>query len=582
MEAGLKAATSTHGQWSLVSSAFPSMKRPAEEQVESLKPSKQRKTTNMDHAGLLSRWKSFGRDFAQLGRDTVSFFIRPSSDQEDVEPPPQTPTPSPSFPAPPPFSSRARRRNPPGSMGPPPTPPPRLTFPDESSSASSSSRPTTPSLVLVQSASDPVKRNYSNREHIHSSSHKKNVAETRKKDREEMQRKLFQLKRDQGFASDFKDFLSYVSYGASLQAANKRNILSPSPSLTNLHATPAIEYARDRRHSDSDASSSQSPNATPTHLLAQKETFLQKQIEIALKAFKGPKPPLPFTPSLEQLQRRSRSRDDAIEQRLRPKRVPLPSSLPPEDEAQVNALLRKRGVISKYSKEQVSDTDIARLRPSSWLNDEIINFYGALLLGRSETCAAGASSSDKENKSQSNGVVNGVGGGKKGKVLNVHYFSTFFWTKLEKDGYEKSRLAKWTKKIDIFSKDVILIPVNHNNMHWTGAAINFRRKRIESYDSMNMDRSSVYKRLRAYLDSEHRNKKKTPFDFTDWVDFVYEDTPQQENGYDCGVFTCQFLESISRGEGGGEQGFNFTQKDIPYLRRRMIWEIGNARLRDDS
>lgn len=48
-------------------------------------------------------------------------------------------------------------------------------------------------------------------------------------------------------------------------------------------------------------------------------------------------------------------------------------------------------------------------------------------------------------------------------------------------------------QIDIFSKDVILIPVNHNNAHWTGAAINFRRRRIETYDSMNLDRSGVTK-----------------------------------------------------------------------------------------
>ena len=54
-------------------------------------------------------------------------------------------------------------------------------------------------------------------------------------------------------------------------------------------------------------------------------------------------------------------------------------------------------------------------------------------------------------------------------------------------------LSKFDVQIDIFSKDVILIPVNHNNANWTAAAINFRKKRIESYDSMNMDRSSVFK-----------------------------------------------------------------------------------------
>lgn len=112
--------------------------------------------------------------------------------------------------------------------------------------------------------------------------------------------------------------------------------------------------------------------------------------------------------------------------------------------------------------------------------------------------------------------------------------------------------------------------------------------------------SSLSKELRKYLDAEHRDKKGKPFDFAGWVDWADEvrgcvhswmmdfcfssplpqpqTTPQQENGYDCGVFTCQFLQALSRGE---EDDFGFSQVDMPYLRRRMIWEIGNAKLRDD-
>lgn len=197
-----------------------------------------------------------------------------------------------------------------------------------------------------------------------------------------------------------------------------------------------------------------------------------------------------------------------------------------------------------------------RLRPGQWLNDEVINFYGEMLMARAEE--------SKENSKQG--------------ILNAHYFSTFFWSTLTQKGYEKGRLAKWTKKFDLFSKDVILIPVNHNNAHWTAAAINFRKKRIESYDSMGMSRASVYKYLRDYLNAEHLNKKKKPFDFTGWEDYIHDDIPQQENGYDCGVFTCQFLESLSR----GEESFAFTQANMTYLRRRMIWEIGHARLRTDA
>ncbi len=135
---------------------------------------------------------------------------------------------------------------------------------------------------------------------------------------------------------------------------------------------------------------------------------------------------------MEQLRINRLRVDEEIEDRLRPKRKPLPASLPPEDEAAVDAFFRQRGVIAKCAKEQVSNEDIMRLRPAQWLNDEIINFYGQMILSRSED--------SKENPG------NGMAKGRK-KPLNAHYFSTFFWAKLKGQGYEKARLAKWTKKV---------------------------------------------------------------------------------------------------------------------------------------
>ena len=40
------------------------------------------------------------------------------------------------------------------------------------------------------------------------------------------------------------------------------------------------------------------------------------------------------------------------------------------------------------------------------------------------------------------------------------------------------------------------------------------------------------------------------------------------NGSDCGMFTCKFAEYISR-----RARFTFNQKDMPYFRRRMVYEI---------
>ena len=222
-----------------------------------------------------------------------------------------------------------------------------------------------------------------------------------------------------------------------------------------------------------------------------------------------------FTPTIQQMEDARKAKNTEIDHILRPKKAPLPARLPPQDEAYVDAILTKRGTLSKTGREQVGDKDIARLRPRQWLTDEIINFYGQLILSRSE--------SRKENSKSTpiRGHINGLVNGAKGKgkaveekhLLNLHYFNTFFWPKLTGDGYDGGGLAKWTKKVkfspnpptcsalihyfckfDLFSKDVVLIPINHHP-HWATAAINFRRKRIESYDSTGMARTTVHKVL---------------------------------------------------------------------------------------
>jgi len=122
----------------------------------------------------------------------------------------------------------------------------------------------------------------------------------------------------------------------------------------------------------------------------------------------------------------ARRKDEAIEKRLRPKL--LPKVLPPEADEQVKIFLCKQGIISKVARESVNDRDLSRLLPCQWLNDEIINFYGAMILMRSESHPKTDSHARR-------------------KILDVHYFSTFFWPKLKNEGYDKGRLAKWTKKV---------------------------------------------------------------------------------------------------------------------------------------
>lgn len=153
---------------------------------------------------------------------------------------------------------------------------------------------------------------------------------------------------------------------------------------------------------------------------------------ITLANQRRPKPPPPFIPSFEQLRIARREQDAKINSRIRG--PPLPRFLSPEDDAEVSRLLEKRGVVAKVANLQVADTDLSRLRPGTWLNDEIINFYGQLILERS--------TSHLRNTSTKNGAKS-----EKGLILNVHYFNSFFFEKLVREGYQKARLAKWTKRV---------------------------------------------------------------------------------------------------------------------------------------
>lgn len=141
--------------------------------------------------------------------------------------------------------------------------------------------------------------------------------------------------------------------------------------------------------------------------------------------------------------------------------------------------------MAECGREQVQKADLDRLKPRSWLNDEVINFYGAMVTARADRWAALCTSEEPDSevekkreeemwfgyeslggtgppvakKSTSSGV-NGHGHGHRkgkgkgkhrereyGEPLSVHYFSTFFYSKLTTAGYEKARLNKWTKKV---------------------------------------------------------------------------------------------------------------------------------------
>jgi len=79
----------------------------------------------------------------------------------------------------------------------------------------------------------------------------------------------------------------------------------------------------------------------------------------------------------------------------------------------------------------VTRFDLLTLDGTNWLNDVIINFYMELIKERSERV---------------------------GYLPKVHVMSTYFFGKLLKEGYYG--IARWTRRVDIFAYDIILIPVS--------------------------------------------------------------------------------------------------------------------------
>ncbi|GAW83714.1 sentrin-specific protease 1 [Plasmodium gonderi] len=215
-----------------------------------------------------------------------------------------------------------------------------------------------------------------------------------------------------------------------------------------------------------------------------------------------------------------------------------------------NVLIDKFNVPLLYSQ-------IKCLTDTRWLNDEVINFYMSMLQEYNE-------------QNTRNAMVN--------NLPKIFTFSTFFFQSLSSNGtYNYNKVSRWTKrkKVDIFSFDLILIPLHIGGNHWTLGSINIKEKKIKLYDSLNMPNKKFFEYMKRYIVDEMRDKKQKELDVSAWEynkDGRSEaGIPYQENGYDCGVFTCMFAKCLSF-----NRNFDFSQRDIKEIRMKMVYEISQG------
>ncbi|OBA21812.1 cysteine proteinase, partial [Metschnikowia bicuspidata var. bicuspidata NRRL YB-4993] len=194
-------------------------------------------------------------------------------------------------------------------------------------------------------------------------------------------------------------------------------------------------------------------------------------------------------------------------------------------------------IVSDFSID-ITVKDIQTLKDSSWLNDNVIDFYLNLVAARS---------------------------------TGIFCWTTHFFSTLKSKGYQG--VARWAKrkKVNLLEKDLVIVPINIMSTHWALAVIDNQAKLISYYDSLaSRGNLKALQLLSEYMSKESERLLMPQIAYTLHANVK---TPQQQNGFDCGVFTCTVAKCLSE-----QLPLSFSQKDMRLIRRRMAYEIINNNL----
>ena len=112
--------------------------------------------------------------------------------------------------------------------------------------------------------------------------------------------------------------------------------------------------------------------------------------------------------------------------------------------------------------------------------------------------------------------------------------------------YEKVR--RWTSKIDFGpSIQLALVPIHlHSCAHWILGVIVPLQRTVYLLDSLSMGKPREARLLAAYMRREMEARHE---DGRSWkIEIWNRPLPQQNNGFDCGVYVCEFARRIAAGE----------------------------------
>nr|XP_046265313.1 sentrin-specific protease 5-like [Scatophagus argus] len=194
-----------------------------------------------------------------------------------------------------------------------------------------------------------------------------------------------------------------------------------------------------------------------------------------------------------------------------------------------------------YKKHTLTLDDLATLADQNWLNDQVMNMYGELIM--------------------------------ESACHKVHFLNSFFHRQLMTKGYDG--VKRWTKRVDLFSKSLLLVPI-HLEVHWCLVSADNVKKKICLYDSQGNALQKVARNILKYLMTEAKEKNQTAFE-NGWAVSFDEKIPQQTNENDCGVFVLEYSRCLALGK-----PLQFSQKDIPKIRKRIYKELCDCKLHEQG
>ena len=166
------------------------------------------------------------------------------------------------------------------------------------------------------------------------------------------------------------------------------------------------------------------------------------------------------------------------------------------------------------------------------------------------------------------------------KRNNLHVFNSCFYAKIKRN-FNPNTTSHWTKKINIFEKDFVVLPVCHND-HWILVIIKmvFPKVSMAILDSANAERIprvNVERTVKRYLEDEWCAKRSSQQDLI-FQSSRYPVVPQQTNDIDCGAYLLKNFTDFLRSYPVEESSWRtwrpvYAQEDVVALRRQIKFLI---------